>query len=184
MSRNSSEYSYSYDNFIKPEDEPSVKRRKCSTSVLESSGRHSQAPNACKDVSSKKPNTETDNVFMSKEEIEKNGIDAMHEAHLRYSYCDFLQNLGIHLDLPYTSYRNCHGFMSPLLYVFIAIASLFLAAKSKETARPLNNVPRASCEIFHKQDLVVLSYFLLMVRISNLSFGIIDCSNILHMARL
>jgi cyclin T len=40
----------------------------------------------------------------------------------------------------------------------IATAALFLAAKSEETARPLNNVLRASCEISHKQDISFLSY--------------------------
>lgn len=47
----------------------------------------------------------------------------------------------------------------------IATAALFLAAKSEETARPLNNVLRASCEIFHKQDMSFLSYLLPVVSI-------------------
>ncbi|KAH0634069.1 hypothetical protein KY284_036855 [Solanum tuberosum] len=227
VGRNFSEYSYSYDNLIKPEAEPSSKRRKCSTSGWESTGRYSQEPNACKDVPSKqqrtcynvplrnsrayddayptrnnnsatttttsKPrsdasaptcskrdrswleDTETDNIFMSKEEIEKcspsrkDGIDAMHEAHLRYSYCAFLQNLGIRLDLPQTTIGTamvlCHRFFVRRSHAchdrfLIATAALFLAAKSEETARPLNNVLKVSCEIFHKQDLAVLSYFL------------------------
>ena len=46
------------------------------------------------------------------------------------------------------------------LLQLIATATLFLAAKSEETARPLNDVLRASCEITHKQDLTVLSYLL------------------------
>ncbi|KAM3320304.1 hypothetical protein P3S67_007504 [Capsicum chacoense] len=66
-----------------------------------------------------------------------------------------------HILLIGTAMVLCHHFFMWQSY-FIAIAALFLAAKSEETARPLNNVPRASCEIFHKQDLVVLSYFLLM----------------------
>lgn len=43
--------------------------------------------------------------FMSRDEIErsspsrKDGIDVLHETHLRYSYCAFLQNLGLRLDL-------------------------------------------------------------------------------------
>ncbi|KAK4732330.1 hypothetical protein R3W88_025318 [Solanum pinnatisectum] len=227
VGRNFSEYSYNYDNLIKPEAEPSSKRRKCSTSGWESSGRYSQAPNACKDVPSKRQSTcyniplrnsrvydddyptrnnnsattittsrprsdasaptcskrdhswledtETDNIFMSKEEIEKcspsrkDGIDAMHEAHLRYSYCAFLQNLGIRLDLPQTTIGTamvlCHRFFLRRSHAchdrfLIATAALFLAAKSEENARPLNNVLKVSCEIFHKQDLAVLSYFL------------------------
>lgn len=50
----------------------------------------------------------------------------------------------------------------PILQL-IAIAALFLAAKSEETPRPLNNVLRASCEIFHKQDFNFLSYLLPVV---------------------
>ncbi|CAN4092997.1 unnamed protein product [Withania somnifera] len=227
VSINFNEYSYGYDNSIKPETEPSLKRRKCSTSGWENSGRYAQAPNACKDVPSKQSSTqynvplrnsrayddaystcntnsaittstsmthsdsgapmrskrdhswledtETDNIFMSKEEIEKcspsrkDGIDAMHEAHLRYSYCAFLQNLGIRLDLPQTTIGTamvlCHRFFVRRSHAchdrfLIATAALFLSAKSEETARPLNNVLKASCEIFHKQDLAVLSYLL------------------------
>nr|XP_016474192.1 PREDICTED: cyclin-T1-3-like isoform X1 [Nicotiana tabacum] len=227
LSRNFSEYSYGYDNFVKLEAEPSLKRRKCSASGWESSDRYSQATNACKDVPSKQPNTcynvplrnsrayddaysacnnnsaittstsrprsdasaptsskrdrswledtETDNIFMSREQIDKcspsrkDGIDAMHEAHLRYSYCAFLQNLGIRLGLPQTTIGTamvlCHRFFVRRSHAchdrfLVATAALFLAAKSEETARPLNNVLRASCEIFHKQDLAVLSYLL------------------------
>lgn len=47
----------------------------------------------------------------------------------------------------------------------IATAALFLAAKSEETARPLNDVVKASCEIVHKQDLTFLSYMLPIVSI-------------------
>lgn len=63
----------------------------------------------------------------------------------------------------------------------VATAALFLAAKSEETARPLNNVLRASCEIFHKQDLAVLSYLLPVVSTSALSLCIIDHRNILRL---
>lgn len=48
---------------------------------------------------------EDDLIFMSRDEIErcspsrKDGIDAMHETYLRYSYCAFLQHLGIQLEL-------------------------------------------------------------------------------------
>ena len=46
------------------------------------------------------------------------------------------------------------------LLQLVATAALFLASKSEETPRPLNNVVRASCEIFHKQDISFLSYLL------------------------
>jgi len=48
---------------------------------------------------------EDEPVFLSKDEIEryspsrKDGIDALRETHLRYSYCAFLQNLGLRLEL-------------------------------------------------------------------------------------
>ncbi|KAK9288358.1 hypothetical protein L1049_016811 [Liquidambar formosana] len=44
-------------------------------------------------------------VFFSRDEIErcspsrKDGIDALRETHLRYSYCAFIQNLGLRLEL-------------------------------------------------------------------------------------
>lgn len=49
-------------------------------------------------------------------------------------------------------------FVDSLFSQLIATATLFLAAKSEETPRPLNDVLRASCEITHKQDLTFLSY--------------------------
>lgn len=48
---------------------------------------------------------EEEAVLMSRDEIErcspsrKDGIDLVRETHLRYSYCAFLQNLGMRLDL-------------------------------------------------------------------------------------
>ncbi|KAK4434014.1 Cyclin-T1-5 [Sesamum alatum] len=114
-------------------------------------------------------------VFMSRDEIErcspsrKDGIDALHETHLRYSYCAFLQNLGVQLDLPQTTIGTamvlCHRFFLRRSHAshdrfLIATAALFLVSKSEETARPLNDVLRASCEMLHKQDFDVLSYML------------------------
>lgn len=48
---------------------------------------------------------DVDSEFMSRDQIErfspsrKDGIDAHQETHLRYSYCAFLQNLGVRLEL-------------------------------------------------------------------------------------
>lgn len=56
----------------------------------------------------------------------------------------------------------------------IAVAALFLAAKSEEMPCPLNNVVRASCEILHKQDINFLSYLLPVVSILWTDF-IISC---------
>ncbi|KAL3812659.1 hypothetical protein ACJIZ3_013927 [Penstemon smallii] len=112
-------------------------------------------------------------VFMSRDEIDrcspsrKDGIDVLHETHLRYSYCSFLQNLGVRLDLPQTTIGTamvlCHRFFVHRSHAshdrfLIATAALFLASKSEETARPLNDVLRVSCEIVHKQDFTLLSY--------------------------
>ncbi|KAI3496527.1 hypothetical protein L1887_38892 [Cichorium endivia] len=115
--------------------------------------------------------------FMSRDEIErfspsrKDGIDALQETHLRYSYCAFLQNLGLRLELPQTTIGTamvlCHRFFVRRSHAshdrfLIATAALFLAAKSEETPCPLNDVLRVSSEIFHKQDFNVLCYLLPM----------------------
>ncbi|KAL0434247.1 UNVERIFIED_CONTAM: Cyclin-T1-4 [Sesamum latifolium] len=114
-------------------------------------------------------------IFMSRDEIErcspsrKDGIDVLHETHLRYSYCAFLQNLSVKLDIPQTTVGTamvlCHRFFVRRSHAshdrfLIATAALFLASKSEETPRPLNDVLRASCEMLHKQDFDVLSYML------------------------
>lgn len=114
-------------------------------------------------------------VLMTRDEIErcspsrKDGIDALHETRLRYSYCAFIQNLGMRLDMPQTTIGTtmvlCHRFFIRRSHAchdrfLIATAALFLAAKSEETARPLNDVLKASCEILHKQDLTILSCML------------------------
>uniref|UniRef100_A0A7C9AAA3 Cyclin-like domain-containing protein n=1 Tax=Opuntia streptacantha TaxID=393608 RepID=A0A7C9AAA3_OPUST len=114
-------------------------------------------------------------VLVSRAEIErcspsrKDGIDVLHETRLRYSYCAFIQQLGMRLDLPQTTIGTamvlCHRFFLRRSHAshdrfLIATAALFLAAKSEETARPLNDVVKASCEIVHKQDLTFLSYML------------------------
>ncbi|XP_027364899.1 cyclin-T1-3-like [Abrus precatorius] len=112
-------------------------------------------------------------VFMSRDEIDryspsrKDGIDVHHETHLRYSYCAFLQNLGMRLELPQTTIGTamvlCHRFFVRRSHAchdrfLIATATVFLTAKSEEAPRPLNNVLRASSEILHKQDFALLSY--------------------------
>ncbi|XP_058077655.1 cyclin-T1-5-like isoform X3 [Magnolia sinica] len=66
------------------------------------------------------PRIEGDVSFMSRDEIErlspsrKDGIDSLRETHLRYSYCAFLQNLGMRLELPQTTIGTamvlCHRF--------------------------------------------------------------------------
>ncbi|KAL2349500.1 hypothetical protein Fmac_003500 [Flemingia macrophylla] len=114
-------------------------------------------------------------VFMSRDEIDrcspsrKDGIDVLHETQLRYSYCAFLQNLGMRLNLPQTTIGTamvlCHRFFVRRSHAchdrfLIATAAIFLAGKSEETLCPLNNVLRASSEILYKQDFTLLSYLL------------------------
>ncbi|KAK6929992.1 Cyclin, N-terminal, partial [Dillenia turbinata] len=97
---------------------------------------------------------ECDVEFMSRDDIEryspsrKDGIDAQRETHLRYSYCAFLQNLGMRLELPQitigTAMVLCHRFFVRRSHAchdrfLVATAALFLASKSEETPRPLNN---------------------------------------------
>ncbi|XP_058077654.1 cyclin-T1-3-like isoform X2 [Magnolia sinica] len=121
------------------------------------------------------PRIEGDVSFMSRDEIErlspsrKDGIDSLRETHLRYSYCAFLQNLGMRLELPQTTIGTamvlCHRFFVRRSHAchdrfLIATAALFLAAKSEETPCPLNTVLKASHEICHKQDLAFFPYLL------------------------
>ncbi|PNY07458.1 cyclin t1 [Trifolium pratense] len=113
-------------------------------------------------------------IFMSRDDIDRNspsrkdGIDVHHETHLRYSYCAFLQNLGIRLELPQTTIGTsmvlCHRFFIRRSHAchdrfLIATAALFLAGKSEESPCPLNNVLRTSSEILHKQEFAFLSYW-------------------------
>ncbi|KAL6571506.1 hypothetical protein OROHE_003149 [Orobanche hederae] len=113
--------------------------------------------------------------FMSRGEIErcspsrKDGIDVLHETRLRYSYCAFLQNLGVRLDLPQTTIGTamvlCHRFFVRRSHAthdrfLIATATLFLASKSEESPRPLNDLLRVSSEILHGQEFSLLSYML------------------------
>ncbi|XP_071737020.1 cyclin-T1-3-like [Rutidosis leptorrhynchoides] len=118
-----------------------------------------------------------DAEFMSRDQIErlspsrKDGIDATQETHLRYSYCAFLQHLGVRLELPQTTIGTamvlCHRFFVRRSHAsndrfLIATAALFLAAKSEETPCPLNDVLRASSEFLYKQDFNVLCYLMPM----------------------
>ncbi|XP_014521294.1 cyclin-T1-3 isoform X1 [Vigna radiata var. radiata] len=114
-------------------------------------------------------------VFMSRDEIDrcspsrKDGIDVLHERHLRYSYCAFIQNLGMWLNLPQTTIGTamvlCHRFFVRRSHAchdrfLISTAALFLAGKSEDTPCPLNSVLRASSEILYKKDFTLLCYLL------------------------
>ncbi|XP_039114056.1 cyclin-T1-5-like isoform X2 [Dioscorea cayenensis subsp. rotundata] len=116
-----------------------------------------------------------DTMFLSRDEIERcspsrrDGIDLMRETHLRYSYCWYIQNLGMRLQLPQTTIGTamvlCHRFYVRRSHAgndrfLIATAALFLAAKSEETPCPLNSVLRASCEICNRQEFAFFPYLL------------------------
>ncbi|XP_051128040.1 cyclin-T1-2-like isoform X2 [Andrographis paniculata] len=160
----------------KPDESYCNDRIVCHTSASGAAPRFnavSYSSTSCKRDRSKFEDDEV--VFMSRDEIERcspsrrDGIDPLHEAHLRYSYCAFLQNLGVRLDLPQTTIATamvlCHRFFLRRSHAahdrfMIATAVLFLASKSEETPRPLNDVLRVSCETLHKQDFTILSYML------------------------
>ncbi|KAK7280156.1 hypothetical protein RJT34_25218 [Clitoria ternatea] len=190
-------YQADHANYVKYDAVPSsFKRRKYSAPVWEESQRylqptvHGNVPPSCSfQAPLTRSNADTSTsasckrdcsifeddkpAFMSRDEIDryspsrKDGIDVQHEAHLRYTYCAFLQHLGIRLELPQTTIGTamvlCHRFFVRRSHAchdrfLIATAALFLAAKSEEAARPLNNMLRVSSEILHKQDFTFLSY--------------------------
>lgn len=112
-------------------------------------------------------------AFVSRDEIErcspsrKDGIDPLLETQLRYSYCSYLQNLGMRLELPQTTIGTamvlCHRFFFRRSHAchdrfMIATAALFLAAKSEETPCVLNSMLRASCETSQELELSYYPY--------------------------
>ncbi|GAB2210265.1 hypothetical protein Droror1_Dr00015528 [Drosera rotundifolia] len=114
-----------------------------------------------------------DAELISRDEIDrhspsrKDGIDALHETHLRYSYCAFIQNLGMRLELPQTTIGTamvlCHRFFLRRSHAsydryLIGTAALFLAAKSEETPCALNTVLQKSSEVLHKNNLRFMPY--------------------------
>ncbi|XP_020584812.1 cyclin-T1-5-like isoform X2 [Phalaenopsis equestris] len=112
---------------------------------------------------------------MSRDEIErcspsrKDGIDRYMETRLRYSYCAYLQSLGMRLDLPQTTVGTavvlCHRFFLRRSHAsndrfLIATAALFLATKSEETPCLLNSVLSASFEICQKHNFAFFPHLL------------------------
>ncbi|KAH9314276.1 hypothetical protein KI387_022903 [Taxus chinensis] len=113
--------------------------------------------------------------YLSRDEIERcspsrrDGIDLQKETYFRYSYCAFLQTLGMRLQLPQTTIATamvfCHRFFLRRSHAthdrfLVATAALFLAAKTEETPRPLNSVLIVSYEICHKHELENFHYLL------------------------
>ncbi|XP_078446762.1 cyclin-T1-4-like isoform X2 [Wolffia australiana] len=108
-----------------------------------------------------------DVVLMSRDELErcspsrKDGINLLRETHLRYSYCAFIKNLGLRLNLPQTTVGTamvlCHRFFARRSHAchdrfLIATAALFLAAKSEETPCPLNTVVGVAWEMHERHN--------------------------------
>ncbi|XP_042431285.1 cyclin-T1-5-like isoform X2 [Zingiber officinale] len=109
--------------------------------------------------------------FVTRSEIEmcspsrKDGIDCLLETELRFSYCSYLQHLGLRLDLPQTTIGAamvlCHRFFFRRSHAcndrfLIATAALFLATKSEDTPCLLNSVLRVSCEV---SELLGIPYY-------------------------
>ncbi|XP_028771599.1 cyclin-T1-3-like isoform X2 [Neltuma alba] len=182
-SGNSNFHRADYPTYMKLKNaaQSSLKRRKHSASTWENCWRyylpttvHDSVPStsaSCKLECSRFE--DEDLVFLSKDEIDRfspsrqDGIDALHETNLRYSYCAFLQDLGMRLELPQTTIGTamvlCHRFFVRRSHAchdrfLIATATLFLASKSEDTPRPLNNVLQASSEILHQQNYAFLPY--------------------------
>ncbi|CAL4976156.1 unnamed protein product [Urochloa decumbens] len=114
-------------------------------------------------------------ALLSRDAIERrspsrrDGIDSALETRLRASYCAYLRCLGIRLGLPQTTIATavvfCHRFFFHRSHAchdrfLVAIAALFLAAKSEETSCLLNTVLRASCEVSQNQEFNLLPYML------------------------
>ncbi|XP_054821813.1 cyclin-T1-4-like isoform X2 [Prosopis cineraria] len=159
----------------------SLKRRKHSASNWENCWRYYLPATVHDSISSTSASCklecstfeDEDLVFLSRDEIDrfspsrKDGIDALYETNLRYSYCAFLQDLGMRLELPQTTIGTamvlCHRFFVRRSHAchdrfLISTATLFLAAKSEDTPRPLNNVLQASSEILHKHNYTFSPY--------------------------
>ncbi|KAI3505466.1 hypothetical protein L2E82_48197 [Cichorium intybus] len=105
--------------------------------------------------------------YFSRKEIEENspsrsdGIDLKKETYLRKSYCTFLQDLGMRLQVPQVTIATaiifCHRFFLRQSHAkndrrTVATVCMFLAGKVEETPRPLKDVILVSYEINHKKD--------------------------------
>ncbi|KAF8660801.1 hypothetical protein HU200_057388 [Digitaria exilis] len=109
--------------------------------------------------------------YFSRKEIEEyspsrgDGIDLKKESYLRKSYCIFLQDLGMRLQVPQVTIATaivfCHRFFLRQSHAkndrrTIATVCMFLAGKVEETPRPLRDVILISYEIIHKKDPVAV----------------------------
>ncbi|KAG2297738.1 hypothetical protein Bca4012_054915 [Brassica carinata] len=105
--------------------------------------------------------------YYSKEEIErfspsrKDGIDLAKESFLRSSYCNFLQRLGMKLNVSQViigcAMVMCHRFYMRQSHAkndwrTIATASLFLACKAEDEPCQLSSIVVASYEIIYEWD--------------------------------
>lgn len=144
----------------------------CMPSLIDDSNNNSNKFRVGDEEASCSEGSDSD-CYYTREAIERlspsrrDGIDLQKETLLRCSYVAFLQTLGARLQLPQTTIATaivlCHRFFFRRSHAshdrfLIATASLFLAAKSEETARPLNNVLVMSYQIYHEQDLASFNY--------------------------
>ncbi|CAL5051860.1 unnamed protein product [Urochloa decumbens] len=105
--------------------------------------------------------------YFSRKEIEeyslsrRDGIDLKKESHFRKTYCIFLQDLGMRLQVPQVTIATaivfCHRFFLRQSHAkndrrTVATVCMFLAGKVEETPRPLRDVILISYEIIYKKD--------------------------------
>jgi len=108
-------------------------------------------------------------MYISREHLEayspsrEHGICARLEATFRWSYCDFLKDVGIELKMPQLTIatavvfchrfyaRHSHGLIENDRFI-VATACLFLAAKVEETPKPIKEVVRVAYLVQHKSE--------------------------------
>jgi len=108
-------------------------------------------------------------MYISREHLEayspsrEHGICARLEANFRWSYCDFLKDVGIELKMPQLTIatavvfchrfyaRHSHGLIENDRFI-VATACLFLAAKVEETPKPIKEVVRVAYLVQHKSE--------------------------------
>ncbi|KAH9295006.1 hypothetical protein KI387_038594, partial [Taxus chinensis] len=108
-----------------------------------------------------------DGWYFAREEIDefspsrKHGIDAKKEINLRKSYCSFIKDVGVALQLPQVAIASaivfCHRFYLRHSHhdhdrYTIATACVFLSGKVEETPKTIMKVTVMAYEIRHKRD--------------------------------
>ncbi|KAL2892714.1 Cyclin-T1-3 [Bienertia sinuspersici] len=121
---------------------------------------------SCKD-SPAEHHLRTRGWYLTKDEIDnytpsrKDGIDRVWESSLRKSYCSFLKDLGMKLQVSpvttATAMMFCHRFYMRQSHAkndwqTVATACMFLASKVEDNLRPLRDVVVVAYELIYKWD--------------------------------